>query len=63
MSNSINMMTVAEVAKKLNVAKKTIYNWSKNGEIPSYQIGQGLRFDKSEIEEWLKNKRRVKEID
>lgn len=57
------MMTVEEVASKLNISKKTVYEWSKKGNLPSYLLGQGLRFDRQEIEDWIQNNKRTKEND
>ena len=50
------LMSVTELAKYLKVNKQTIYNWVNKKEIPFTKIGDLLRFDKDEIERWLKNK-------
>ena len=49
-------MSATELAKYLNVNKQTIYNWVNKKEIPFTKIGDLLRFDKDEIDRWLKNK-------
>lgn len=51
------MLSVEQVAKKLQVSTRTIYYWVEKRKIPYYKIGQGLRFDETEIEEWIKQKR------
>ena len=33
-----NGLTVEQLAKKLNVTRKTYYNWVKNGKIPQKKI-------------------------
>lgn len=51
------LLTVKEVAKKLNVSKSTIYHWVWDKKIPHYRLEIGLRFDEDEIDEWLKKQR------
>jgi len=41
-----------------NPAKATIYGWVHAREIPHKKFGKRLAFLKSEIDEWLKSKRR-----
>jgi excisionase family DNA binding protein len=42
-----------------NPSKKTVYAWTYKGKIPHYKDpgGKGVRFLKSEIDEWLKTGR------
>src|SRR4030042_233747 len=49
-------MTVDEVADYLRVTKKTIYRLLKQGSIPSTKVGHQWRFDKTLIDEWLRQK-------
>ncbi|MEW5767412.1 MAG: helix-turn-helix domain-containing protein [bacterium] len=48
------MMTVKEVAKFLRVHEITIYRMCQRRTIPCYRIGSNWRFNKAEIEKWLK---------
>lgn len=50
------LMNVEEVGGYLRVAKKTIYRLLKQGEIPAIKVGQQWRFDKTSIDEWLRQK-------
>lgn len=50
------LMGVTELAEYLKVNKQTIYNWVNKKGIPFTKIGDLLRFDKDEIDRWLKNK-------
>jgi len=50
------LLGVTELAEYLKVNKQTIYNWVNKKEIPFTKIGDLLRFDKEEIDRWLKNK-------
>jgi len=50
------LLGVTELAEYLKVNKQTIYNWVNKKGIPFVKIGDLLRFDKDEINRWLKNK-------
>ena len=47
------IMTTKEVAKYLKLHPITICKLSKEGKIPSVQIGRVWRFDKEVIDEWI----------
>ncbi|MCB0364764.1 MAG: helix-turn-helix domain-containing protein [Bdellovibrionales bacterium] len=49
---------VSDVAKFLNISKKTIYRWADQGTIPSLKLGKKLvRFRPEEVAKWaLSNK-------
>jgi excisionase family DNA binding protein len=47
------LLTIDELARHLNVKKKSIYNWVSQKSIPYYKLGSRLlRFKLSEIEVW-----------
>lgn len=61
-SNSFDFMTVREVADLFKMSQKHIYRLTAVKEIPYYRLGsgrKGIRFDKSEIEQWIANKKEV----
>ncbi len=51
------LMSVDELAQYLNLKKQTIYNWLHQRKITGIKIGKVWRFDKSEIDRWLKKHR------
>jgi len=51
-----NLVTVAGIAQALAVSRSMIYKWVEEGIIPHYRFGKAIRFDVSEIKEWLKTK-------
>lgn len=62
------LMTIEELEKYLRFTRKTIYKLLKDGEIPAIKIGNKWRFDKEEIDGWLRqssngNKKRILVID
>lgn len=50
------LMSVEEVAQYLNLSTQTIYNWLHKRRINGIKIGKVWRFDKQEIDSWLKGK-------
>lgn len=51
------LMSVEEVAQYLNLSTQTIYNWLHKRRINGIKIGKVWRFDKTEIDSWLKGKK------
>ncbi len=52
------LINVDELAQYLNLQKQTIYNWLSQGKISGMKIGGVWRFDKKEIDQWLKSQAR-----
>ena len=48
-------MTVKQVAGYLQMSDDKIYDMAKKGELPAVKIRQQWRFDREEIDAWLKN--------
>lgn len=46
---------VEDVAEEFDVHKNTVYGWVKETDIPHYRLGRVLRFDISEVREWLQS--------
>lgn len=47
------LISIDELANNLGIAKETIYQWTSMKVIPFYKIGRLVRFDESEIDRWL----------
>ena len=52
------LITVTEVAEYLRVKRSTVYEWAKDGKIPAAKVGRLWRFDREEIEAWVKSRKR-----
>ena len=50
-------LTTEELATLLKIPKLTVYKWVSQRKIPYVKVGKHLRFKRSEIEEWLKERR------
>ena len=61
------LLTTKEIAVYLKLRPETVLRGVKEGEIPAIKVGGRFRFDKKQIDEWLRNnstsKRRILVID
>ena len=53
------LLTVKDIATRLQVKEKTVYAWASQRRIPCVKIGSVLRFDEADIEQWLESCRVV----
>jgi excisionase family DNA binding protein len=53
------LLTARELANYLGFSAATIVDWSERNEIPSFKIGGRLRFNLSEVEAWLEQRRNI----
>lgn len=58
-SVSKNVMTVADVARYLDITEYTVYKMTRNGKIPFKKLENGKRvyFLRDEIDEWIKQQK------
>lgn len=49
----MTLLTVKDMAIRLQVKEKTIYAWASQRKIPCLRVNAALRFDATEIEQWL----------
>jgi excisionase family DNA binding protein len=49
------LLTVKDIATRLQVKEKTVYAWASQRRIPCVKIGSVLRFDEADIEQWLES--------
>jgi excisionase family DNA binding protein len=50
------LLNTAQVAEWLNVKESTIRKWTHYGFIPHVKLGRCVRFQESEIEQWLRER-------
>ena len=53
-----DLLDVEDLAKYLKLRKQTIYNWLNQRKIAGIKMGGVWRFDKREIDKWLKSQYR-----
>ncbi len=53
------LIDIDELAEYLKLKKQTIYNWLHEGKISGIKVGGVWRFDRRDIESWLKSRRRL----
>ncbi len=55
MERTTHALTVREVAQFFMVSEMTIYRLAKAGSIPSFRVGNSLRFDPRTLASWLRH--------
>jgi len=50
------LLTVEELSTYLNLHPQTVYFMARQGELPVLRVGRAVRFDKVEIDLWIKRK-------
>jgi excisionase family DNA binding protein len=53
----IAFFTERSLAAYLAVSDRTIRNWIKRGELPSYKLGAARRIDPADVEDFLASRR------
>ncbi len=53
------LINIDELAEYLALKKQTIYNWLSDGKISGIKVGGVWRFDRKEVDEWLKSRTRI----
>ncbi|MFW0778203.1 MAG: methylation-associated defense system helix-turn-helix domain-containing protein MAD1 [Rickettsiales bacterium] len=52
-----DIMTMKEVAEYLKLNEKTAYRLASEGKIPGFKIGGSWRFEKNDLDEWIKEQK------
>lgn len=53
------LMDIDELADYLRLKRQTIYNWLHQGKFSGIKVGGVWRFDRRDIDSWLKSRRRL----
>ena len=51
------LIDIDELADYLKLKKQTLYNWLNQGKISGIKVGGVWRFDRRDIENWLRSKK------
>lgn len=54
------LLTLSQLAKYLNISRRTVYRVLKDSSLPAYRVGKHRRFKMSDIDKWLND---IKEIE
>ncbi|MGE5197017.1 MAG: helix-turn-helix domain-containing protein [Deltaproteobacteria bacterium] len=53
------LIDIDELADYLKLKRQTIYNWLHQGKISGIKVGGVWRFDRRDVDAWLKSRRRM----
>ena len=48
-------LSVEDIAVHLGIKKDTVYKWVAANKIPAHKVGRLWKFDKIEIDKWVKS--------
>ncbi|MDD5691901.1 MAG: helix-turn-helix domain-containing protein [Candidatus Omnitrophica bacterium] len=51
------LIDIDELADYLKLKKQTLYNWLNQGKISGIKVGGVWRFDRRDIDSWLRSKK------
>ncbi len=52
-------LTIEELAEYLKMGRTKLYRMAQDGELPASKVGNQWRFDREEIDQWMKNQRPI----
>ncbi|MFC2076205.1 helix-turn-helix domain-containing protein [candidate division KSB1 bacterium] len=55
--NTDKWLTLNELSSYLKIGRTKLYQMVQEGQMPASKVGTQWRFDRDEIDEWLKNQR------
>jgi excisionase family DNA binding protein len=50
-------LTLPELAERLQVSRRTVYRWIKDGSLSAYQFGREYRITESDLKDFLGRRR------
>lgn len=56
-TNKKKYFTPLELAEYLNISIHTVYLWTSTKQVPFFRLSRLTRFDKEEIDQWMKAKK------
>lgn len=54
-------LSMKQICTYLGISRDTATKWIKNKDMPAHRIDRIYRFDKDEIDEWMRNNGKCKE--
>ncbi len=48
-------LSVEEIAEHLGVSRDTVYTWVNTKEMPAHKVGKLWKFDKDEVDAWVRS--------
>jgi excisionase family DNA binding protein len=55
----VRLIDIDELADYLKLKRQTIYNWLHQGKISGIKVGGVWRFDRREVDKWLRSRKRL----
>lgn len=59
MKGEVTMLTLQQVAKKLNMHYMTIYYWVRDGKLPAMQFNKIYRVSEKDLDKFIEDNKKV----
>ena len=46
--------SLKDIARYTGLSEKTLYRWAESGDIPAHKVGRVWRFDRNEMDQFIK---------
>ena len=56
MSKNLEIYTLEEIAELLQVTRRTIYTWIKDGKLKAFKVGRGWRVSRADLDSFLNSR-------
>jgi len=53
------ILTLADVARLLKVADKTVYTMAQNAQIPAFKVRGQWRFKRTDLDRWIEQQKKA----
>jgi excisionase family DNA binding protein len=50
-------LSLRQTAEYLGLSRKTVYGWAENNRMPAYKLGRVWRFDRAELDQFVRGQR------
>ncbi len=51
------LLTAREAARILSISERTLFTWTKRGEIQCVRIGRAVRYDPTDLKRWIQKRK------
>lgn len=58
MTDNKQLLTPEQVAERLQVTIRTVYQWLADGDLPAFKLGRAWRISEEDLQEFLKQRKR-----
>ncbi|HUU94501.1 MAG TPA: helix-turn-helix domain-containing protein [Phycisphaerae bacterium] len=54
---TVQLLTPRQAAKALAISERTLWKFTKRGEVPVVRIGRAVRYDQADLQAWIQRRK------